>query len=64
MKKLLKIVGGIISLLIIGVGIIYFLFPQKLVDFTNSQNANSANLKSKTIIVDGYKTHYYTNVIV
>lgn len=61
MKKILKIVGGIIVLFILGIGIIYFFFPQKLVDLTYLQNANSANLKSKTIVVNGYKTHFYTN---
>jgi pimeloyl-ACP methyl ester carboxylesterase len=61
MKKILKIIGGVIAFLILVIGITYFFFPQKLVDFTNSQNANAANLESKTIMVDGYKAHYYTN---
>lgn len=61
MKKILKIIGCIVALLFLTVGIIYFFFPQKLVDFTNSQNASAANLKLKTIEVNGYQTHYYTN---
>ncbi|WP_117884827.1 alpha/beta fold hydrolase [Aureibaculum luteum] len=61
MKKSLKIIGGIVALIVLTVGIIYFFFPQKLVDFNNSQNASTANLKSKTIEVDGYQTHFYTN---
>jgi pimeloyl-ACP methyl ester carboxylesterase len=61
MKKILKIVGVLVVLLFIVIGTIYFFFPQKLVDFTNSQNASAANLESKTIMVDGYNTHYYTN---
>ncbi|GAA3521614.1 hypothetical protein GCM10022393_40040 [Aquimarina addita] len=61
MKKILKIIGGIIGFLMLAIGIIYFFFPQKLVDFTYSQNAISADLKSKNILVNGNKTHYYTN---
>lgn len=61
MRKILKIIGGVSALLLLGFGIVYFLFPQKLVDFVNFQNLYSANLKSKTIVIDGYKTHYYTN---
>lgn len=61
MKKILKIIGGIIAILLIVVAVVYFFFPEKLVDLTNSQNASAANLKSKTTVVDGYKTHYYTN---
>lgn len=61
MKKILKIIGGLVGLLLVGAVTIYFYFPQVLVDMTNSQNANAANLESKTISVDGYKTHYYTN---
>lgn len=61
MIKILKITGIIFTVLVVLVGIIYFFFPQKLVDFTNYQNASSANLKLKTISINGYQTHYYTN---
>lgn len=61
MKKILKIIGLLIVLIIFAIGIVYFFFPQKLVDITNSQNASAANLESKTILIDGYTTHYYTN---
>ncbi|WP_452230405.1 alpha/beta fold hydrolase [Lacinutrix sp. MEBiC02404] len=61
MKRILKIVGALFSLLVIGVGIIYFFFPEKIVDFTYSQNASAAHLTAKTITVNGYNTHYYTN---
>ena len=61
MKNILKIVGALVVILIIGIGTVYFFFPQKLVDITNSQNASAAKLESKTILVDDCKTHYYTN---
>jgi len=61
MKRILKIVGGLFALLVVGVGIIYFFFPEKIVDFTYSQNASKAHLTAKTITVNGYNTHYYTN---
>lgn len=61
MKKILKLIAGIIGLLILGVALIYFFIPKKLVEFSNSQNANAAHLISKTILIDGYNMHYYTN---
>ncbi|WP_055447438.1 alpha/beta fold hydrolase [Lacinutrix mariniflava] len=61
MKKILKVIGSILVLLIVGIGIIYFFFPQKIVDFTYSQNASAAKLTAETITVNGYNTHYYTN---
>ena len=61
MKKILKIIGGLIAVIAIGLGIVYFFFPQKIVDFTYSQNARLAKLVSKTTTVNGYNTHYYTN---
>lgn len=61
MKKILKIIGGILAVLVLTIGIVYFFFPQTLVDLTNSQNASAANLESKIISIDGYETHYYTN---
>ncbi|WP_055444264.1 alpha/beta fold hydrolase [Lacinutrix himadriensis] len=61
MKRILKIVGGLFALLVVGIGVIYFFFPEKIVDFTYSQNASKAHLTAKTITVNGYNTHYYTN---
>jgi len=61
MKKILKIVGVLFILLVLAGGTIYFFFPQVIVDITYSQNASAANLESKTISIDGYNTHYYTN---
>ncbi|MDB4292303.1 alpha/beta hydrolase [Maribacter sp.] len=59
MKKILKILG-LIALVLIALGaIVYFFFPQKLVDMTNSQNASAADLTAKTVDLDGYTTHYY-----
>lgn len=61
MKKILKVISIFVDLVLIGIGIIYFFFPQKVVDFANKQNATAANLKSKMINVNNYETHYFTN---
>jgi pimeloyl-ACP methyl ester carboxylesterase len=59
MKKTLKVLGGILFLSIITGGVIFFFFPQKLIDFTNDGYANAAQLEKKTIDLDGYKINYF-----
>ncbi|WP_111710226.1 alpha/beta fold hydrolase [Lutibacter citreus] len=59
MKKIFKIIGGLVlTLLVIG-AIIFFFFPKVLVDQANASYARAGNLEKKTISVNDYKVHYY-----
>lgn len=59
MKKILKIIGGVIAILLIAVAVIYFFFPKVLVDQTNASYASVANLEKKAVLVNGYTVNYY-----
>lgn len=59
MKKILKIIGGFIAILLIAVAVIYFFFPKVLVDQTNASYARVANLEKKSVLVNGYTVNYY-----
>ena len=59
MKKILKIIGGFIAILLIAVAVIYFFFPKVLVDQTNASYASVANLEKKSVLVNGYTVNYY-----
>ncbi len=59
MKKILKIIGGVIAILLIAVAVVYFFFPKLLVDQTNASYASAANLEKKSVLVNGYTVNYY-----
>lgn len=59
MKKILKIIGGVIAILLIGVAVIYFFFPKVLIDQTNASYASAANLEKKAVLVNGYTVNFY-----
>lgn len=58
MKKSFSLLLLVIALIVFAFVVIYFFFPQTLVDFTNSQNAKAAGLVSKTVDINGYTAHY------
>lgn len=59
MKKIFKIIGGlVVSLLILGT-IVFFFFPKVLVDQTNASYARAGNLEKKSVLVNNYEVHYY-----
>lgn len=52
---------SLITLLVVAGGAVYFLFPQVLIDITNSQYASAANLEKKTTDLAGYKVNYFAS---
>lgn len=59
MKKVIKYVAiGIAALTLIVVGVFNF-FPDKIIEITNSNFANAANLERKVITINGYPIHYF-----
>ena len=46
-KKILIAVLSLVTLLSVAVGVVYFYFPQVLIDVTNSQYASAASLQKK-----------------
>lgn len=61
MKKIGKIIGIILLFVLTMGSIIFFFFPQVLIDVTNNQFASAAHLQEKTIEIDGYEVHYFDN---
>ncbi len=59
MKKFFKIIAGLVLLLITSGAIVFFLFPEILIDQTNASYARAANLEKKTISVNDYTVNYY-----
>ncbi|EPR66770.1 alpha/beta fold hydrolase [Cyclobacterium qasimii] len=61
MKKIFKIIAVVVLLIFASGAIVFFFFPEILVDQTNASYANSANLEKKTVEVNGYTVYYYEN---
>ncbi|MEM7485237.1 MAG: alpha/beta hydrolase [Bacteroidota bacterium] len=59
MKRILKIIGLVVALLLVIGAVIFFFFPGTIVDLTNSQNASAAGLVKKEIALDGYNVNYF-----
>jgi abhydrolase domain-containing protein 6 len=59
MKKILKYGLCAISILIAFGAIIFFFFPEKIIQLTNWNFANKANLEKKSILLNGYTVNYY-----
>jgi len=59
MKKALKFLGLTTLLFVAIAAITFFFFPAKIIELTNWNYANEANLEKKTILIDDYTVHYY-----
>jgi abhydrolase domain-containing protein 6 len=59
MKKVLKYLAGILALmLLIGLAVFFFA-PEKIIQLTNWNFANQAQLEQKSRVLDNYTVHYY-----
>jgi abhydrolase domain-containing protein 6 len=59
MKKTFKyLLIGFLSLIAVG-AIVFFFFPGKIIQLTNWNFANKANLEKKTILINNYTVNYY-----
>lgn len=59
MEKVIIVAGLCLVALIVAGLIVFFLFPEKVVQLINWNYANKAGLKKKSIVIDDYKVHFY-----
>lgn len=59
MKKIIKSIGLVIFLLVLIGGVVFFFFPEKVVETINYRFASKAELDNKNVNIDGYQVHYF-----